>query len=193
MQSRNLPATESSAHVGGSSAEARTGCGTCGKTPEQTTFTNSQQRRLKRGKPATCKLCADAKQLVKVIPPNISPTNNKDHSSCRIVLNLASYRLCHDNSFPFQASCPREAAPAETAPIASTSDGAGGNALANKAVDATAASGKMPTAAASKPLAADQVYRQYCCKPCRRHGFDSLASTPAVDCFPFKSTCAHSC
>ena len=79
MQSKRSPATEDTNVVGASSAEV-SGCQMCGKTPDETEFTNSQKKRLRLGKKATCKVCASAaKQLEQVIPPDISAINKQEN------------------------------------------------------------------------------------------------------------------
>ena len=57
MQPERAPATKST-NVGASAVEVAGGCRVCGKSPDQVEFSNSQRRRLKRGKVATCKACA---------------------------------------------------------------------------------------------------------------------------------------
>ena len=74
-QSQSVAATEAP-HGGASSAAVRV-CLICGKTPEETAFTKSQKKRLRLGKTATCKLCASQKQVHKVAPPRICPTDKR--------------------------------------------------------------------------------------------------------------------
>ena len=57
MQSECAPATEST-NPGTSVGKVTAGCRVCGKSPDQVQFSNSQRKRLKKGKIATCKNCA---------------------------------------------------------------------------------------------------------------------------------------
>ena len=53
------PAATESMNPGASLVEVAAGCcRVCGKSPEEVPFSNSQQKRLKKGKVATCKSCA---------------------------------------------------------------------------------------------------------------------------------------
>ena len=51
------------------------GCAICGKTPEETQFTKSQKKRLRKGKTARCELCTAAKKSENVIASEIVHTN----------------------------------------------------------------------------------------------------------------------
>ena len=78
MQSKSLPATEGK-NADASSAKAAI-CQICGKTEKEAEFSNSQKKRHKQGKTATCTLCADQKKRENVIPSrtgNLTKRENK--------------------------------------------------------------------------------------------------------------------
>jgi hypothetical protein len=72
VQPDSSPATQST-NVAASSAAAAV-CRLCGKPPEETPFSNSQKKRLGKGKEATCKVCSNTKKSGNVIPAKDSPT-----------------------------------------------------------------------------------------------------------------------
>ena len=66
MQSKSSPKNERK-NADGSSAEAAV-CQICGKTENETAFSNKEKKRLDKGESAICKACLRAKYSAKVMP-----------------------------------------------------------------------------------------------------------------------------
>ena len=88
------PAATESMNPGASLVEVAAGCcRVCGKSPKEVPFSNSQQKRLKKGKVATCKSCA-------------SPANGSGLAELSVA---AIARVSPDGANPITATEPSDA------------------------------------------------------------------------------------